>query len=146
MKIAATVARIVLGLLFGLAGLSGFLLFAHPPAPPPGLAGEFQTVFFRSGWVLVVDAVQLLAAALLLANRYVPLALVALAGVIVNILAFHATMQPAGLPVAIAVVALWVLVALRHRDALLPLLAARVPEPLPAAAPAGRRTISPSHA
>jgi putative oxidoreductase len=123
MKIAATVSRIVLGLLFTVAGILGFVLIGHPPPAPPGLAGQFQDVFFASRWVLFVDGVEVIAGVLLLANRYVPLALVTLAAVIVNIIAFHATMQPIGLPIAAVVVVLWVLVALRHRDALAPLLA-----------------------
>jgi hypothetical protein len=123
MKIAAPVSRIVLGLLFTVAGISGFVLIGHPPPTPPGVAGEFQDVFFASRWVLFVDGVEIIAGVLLLANRYVPLALTALAAVITNIIAFHATMQPAGLPIAAVVVVLWVLVAARHRDGLAPLLA-----------------------
>jgi hypothetical protein len=123
MKLAATVSRILLGLLFTAAGVSGFILIGHPPPPPPGLAGQFQDVFFASRWVLVVDGVEAVAGIMLLANRYVGLALTALAAVIVNIITFHATMQPAGLPVAAVVAALWFLVALRHRDRFAPLLA-----------------------
>ena len=98
MKTAVTVARILLGLVFFAAGLSGFLLISHPPAQPPGLAGQFQDVFFRSYWVLFVDGVELIAGLLLLANRYVPLALAVLAAVIANIIVFHVTMAPLGLP------------------------------------------------
>jgi len=121
MNTTAAVARILLGLLFAAAGLSGFLLIAHPPAPPPGLAGQFQAVFFASGWVLFVDGVELLAGILLLANRYVPLALTALAAVIANIFVFHLTMAPAGLPVAAVVGLLWALVASRHGRSFAPL-------------------------
>ena len=121
MKATATTARILLGLLFTLAGLSGFVLISHPPAPPPGLAGEFQDVFFRSGWVLMVDGVELIAGILLLANRYVPLALAALAAVIANIIAFHVTMAPSGLPIAAVVTALWSILAVRHRASFAPL-------------------------
>ena len=122
MKTRATIARIVLGLVFFASGLSGFLLIAHPPAPPPGLAGEFQEVFFRSYWVLFVDGVELLAGILLLANRYVPLALAMLAAVIANIIVFHLTMAPLGLPIAAIVAALWTIVALRYRASFAPLL------------------------
>jgi putative oxidoreductase len=134
MNATVTAARILLGLVFFAAGLSGFLLFAHPPVQPPGLAGEFQSVFFRSGWVLFVDGVELLAGALLLANRYVPLALAMLAAVISNIVVFHLTMAPAGLPVAAVVTVLWAVVANRHRASFAPLLAQRPAAPAPAAA------------
>lgn len=125
MKISATVARILLGLVFSAAGLSGFLLINHPPAAPPGLAGDFQAVFFRSYWVLFVDGVELIGGVLLLANRFVPLALALLAPVIANIIVFHVTMAPIGLPVALVVTLLWVLVASRYRASFAPLFIAR---------------------
>lgn len=121
MNLAATVSRILLGLVFFAAGLSGFLLIAHPPAPPPGLAGQFQDVFFQSRWVLFVDGVELIGGILLLANRYVPLALTALAAVIANIIVFHLTMAPIGLPIAAIITALWAVVASRHRASFAPL-------------------------
>jgi general stress protein CsbA len=122
MKTTSTAARIVLGLVFFAGGLSGFLLMAHPPAPPPGLAGQFQEVFFRSHWVLFVDGVELAAGVLLLANRYVALALAMLAAVIANIIVFHVTMAPAGLPVAAVVTVLWAIVAARYKSSFAPLL------------------------
>ncbi|HEY0383554.1 MAG TPA: DoxX family membrane protein [Candidatus Elarobacter sp.] len=125
MKTTATVARILLGLAFFAAGISGFLLISHPPAQPPGLAGEFQDVFFRSYWVLFVDGVELIAGLMLLSNRYVPLALTLLAAVIANIIVFHVTMAPLGLPIAAIVAVLWAIVATRHRASFAPLLAQR---------------------
>ena len=122
--ITATVARIMLGLVFLASGISGFV-FLFVPAPPaaPGLAATFTEIFFRSHWVQFVDGVELISGVLLLANRYVALALVALIAVIANILWFHLSMQPAGLPAPFVLLALWIVVARRHRAALLPLLA-----------------------
>jgi putative oxidoreductase len=125
MKTASLIARILLGLVFSFAGVSGFMLISNPPPLPAGLAGLFQDVFFRSGWVLLVDTVELICGVALLTNRYVPLALTALAAVIVNILTFHITMMPAGLPVALALTALWTIVALRFRSNFAPLLVQR---------------------
>jgi hypothetical protein len=110
---------------FTAAGLSGFFLIANPPPLPPGLAGAFQDVFFKSHWVLFVDSVELLAGILLLANRYVPLAVTALAAVIANILVFHITMMPSGLPVALVVTVLWTIVALPFRSIFAPLFSQR---------------------
>jgi putative oxidoreductase len=121
MKITATVARVLLGLLFSASGLSGFLLINHPPPAPPGLAADFQAVFFQSHWVLFVDGVELIAGVLVLANRFVPLALALLAPVIANIIVFHVTMAPVGLPVALVVTLLWFAVAARFRTSFAPL-------------------------
>jgi putative oxidoreductase len=123
MTIAATVARILLGLVFFAAGLSGFLLISNPPPAPPGLAADFQHVFFASRWVLFVDSVELIAGALLLANRFVPLALAMLAAVIYNILAFHITMAQSTLPVPLVVTLLWIILASRYRSTFAPLFA-----------------------
>jgi hypothetical protein len=64
-------------------------------------------------------------AVLLLVNRYVPLALAILAPVIVNILSFHALMAPSGLPLALFVTVLWVLVFVHVRAAFGALFQAR---------------------
>jgi hypothetical protein len=61
---------------------------------------------------------------LLLANRYVPLALALLAPVIVNILSFHALMAPSVVPLALFVTALWPLVFVHVRAAFVGLIQA----------------------
>lgn len=116
MKIAFLVSRILLGLVFVAAGVSGFLMISQHAPLPPGLAGAFQDVFVRSGWVLFVDSVEVIGGLLLLTNRFVPLALTLLGAVIANILVFHVTMMPAGLPVALFVTTLWAIVALPFRS------------------------------
>jgi putative oxidoreductase len=126
MKIATVIARILLGLAFVAAGLSGFFLINNPPPAPPGLAGVFQDVFFRSRWVLFVDAIEFSAGALLLANRFVPLALTLLGGVIFNIIAFHVTLAPAGLPIAGIVTLLWTIAASGYRSSFAPLFAPKL--------------------
>jgi uncharacterized membrane protein YphA (DoxX/SURF4 family) len=120
--IGLTIARIFLGLVFTAAGLSGFVfLFVGTPPQQPGLAGAFQDVFFRSHWAQFVDGVQLAAGVLLLANRYVTLALVLLGAVIANILVFHITMQPQTILVPLIVLASWAVLAYARRADLAPL-------------------------
>jgi uncharacterized membrane protein YphA (DoxX/SURF4 family) len=120
--IALTAARILLGLVFFASGLSGFVLLFMPlPPSPPGLAATFTDVFFRSHWVQFVDGVEFAAGVLLLANRYVPLALVLLGAVIANIFFFHISMQPQALPIPVLVLALWIAVAWQRRANLRPL-------------------------
>ena len=115
MKIAALIARILLGLVFVVFGLNGFLNFIKGPLPS-GVAGQFLGALMQSHFVFVLSAVELAGGALLLANRYVPLALVLLGPVIVNIFFYHLLMDRSGLIIAIVVVILWGLVALRHRQ------------------------------
>jgi len=54
---------------------------------------------------------------LLLVNRYVPLAVAILAPVLVNILTFHALMAPSGLPLALFVALLWIVIFIEVRPA-----------------------------
>jgi putative oxidoreductase len=120
--LAVSVARILLGCIFFAAGLSGFVfLFLAAPPAPAGLAGAFQDVFFRSHWVQFVDGVELIAGVLLLANRYVALALTLLGAVIANILVFHITMQPETILAPIVILGLWLAIAYRHRARFAPL-------------------------
>ena len=126
MKITNVIARFLLGLIFLTFGLNGFLHFL--PAPlPSGTAGQFVGALFVSHYLVAVFLLQLVAAVLLLINRYVPLALALLAPVIVNILLFHLLMALAGLPLALVVTVLWIVVFLSVRSAFAGLLQQRVP-------------------
>jgi putative oxidoreductase len=116
MKITSTIARYLLGLIFLTFGLNGFLHFIPMP-PPTGVAGQFFGALFASRFYVVIFLLQIVPAVLLLANRYVPLALTILGAVIVNILCFHIFMAPAGLPLAVFVTVLWFLTTWRVRSA-----------------------------
>jgi putative oxidoreductase len=116
MKVASTIARYLLGLIFLTFGLNGFLHFIPMP-PPIGVAAQFFGALFVSRFYVVIFALQIVPAVLLLVNRYVPLALTILGAVIVNILGFHIFMAPAGLPLAVVVTVLWFLTAWSWRSA-----------------------------
>jgi putative oxidoreductase len=115
MKIASLIARLLLGLIFLVFGLNGFLHFIPMP-PPTGAAGQFFAALIATPYWMVIFAVQVIGGALLLVNRFVPLALVVLGAVIVNIVSFHIFMAPAGLPLAIVVAVLWIIVAARNKQ------------------------------
>src|SRR5258708_5239127 len=115
MRIAAMIARLLLGLIFLVFGLNGFLHFIPMP-PPTGLAAQFTGVIFASHFWVVIFGLQVIGGVLLLSNQFVPLALVLLGPVIVNIFFFHALMAPEGLPLAIVVVVLWVILAVRYKQ------------------------------
>ena len=116
MKIAAVIARILVGLVFTVFGLNGFLNFIPAPPLPPGPAGQFITALFVSHYLYVIAAVQVISGILLLINRYVPLAIVLLGPMLVNILAYHLLMNTMGLPVAAVVALLWVFLAFYYRQ------------------------------
>ena len=83
-------ARILLGTIFTVFGLNGFLQFLKMPPPPPA-AGAFFGALMATGYMLpLIMSVQLFAGVLLLSRRLVPFALSLLAPVVVNIVAFHA--------------------------------------------------------
>src|SRR6266850_3544333 len=106
MNITIGIARFLLGLIFLVFGLNGFLHFL-PASMPSGTAGQFVGALLVSNYLVVVFLLQIIPAVLLLINRYVPLALALLAPIIVNILLFHILMAPSGLPLAIVVTVLW---------------------------------------
>lgn len=124
MRIASTIARYLEGVIFLVFGLNGFLHFIPLP-PPTGVAAQFMGALFVSHYLMIIFGFQVIAGVLLLANRYVPLALAVLASVIVNILSFHALMAPGGIPLALFVTLLWVLIFVDVRRAFAPLFQAR---------------------
>jgi len=116
MKIVTLIARMLLGLIFVVFGLNGFLNFLSMGPLPTGLAGQFLGALALSHYFWVVAALQIAGGALLLANRFVPLALMLLGPVIVNIICFHVFMNPSGAPPAALVTVLWLIVFYRNRQ------------------------------
>lgn len=122
---AITAARTLLGLVFLVFGVNGFLNFLPQP-PMPGRAGELVGGLAASGYVFpLMFVIYTIAGAGLLVGRFVPLALVLLAPIIVNIVAIHLFLAPSGLPLALAVLGLEVFLAWSYRTAFRPVLRAR---------------------
>jgi putative oxidoreductase len=90
----ATAARVLLGLIFVVFGVNGFLSFI--PAPPlPERAVPFVTGLLSAGYFFpLLKSTEIVAGLLLLSGRFVPVALVALAPIVVNIVAFHIFLAP----------------------------------------------------
>ncbi len=116
MKIASTVARILLGLLFVFFG--GNLIhpypFLHMPMPS-GPAGQLMMGLYATHFLLLIGVCQFLGGLLLLVGQYVTLGLVLLGPVVVCIDYFHSVAAHQGLPTAAVVTILWILVALAHK-------------------------------
>lgn len=124
-----TIARVLLGLMFFVFGLNGFLHFI--PQPPkeslPAALAAFSEAMMATGYFMkLVKGTEVLVGALLLLNRFVPLALTILAPVIVNIVAIHAFLAPAGVGMAIVILGLELYLAWAYRSAFRAMLAARV--------------------
>jgi putative oxidoreductase len=115
MKIVTLIARLLLGLIFVVFGLNGFLNFIKGPMPS-GLAAQFVGALVLSHYFWVVAALQIAGGALLLVNRFVPLGLVLLGPVIVNIILYHVFLNPAGIALAIVVTILWLIIFYARRQ------------------------------
>jgi len=114
MKIVTLIARILLGLGFFVFGLNGFLNFMKGDLPT-GMAGNFIHALIDSHYVLFVAGTQVVAGALLLINRFVPLALTLLGPLLFNILVFHLTMEHSGAQMGIVCTLLWAFLLWRYR-------------------------------
>lgn len=120
----ATAARFLLGAIFFVFGLNGFLNFL--PAPPlEGAAAGFVGGLAASGYMFpLIKGTEVVVGIALLANRFVPLALTVLAPISINIFLFHAVLAPAlGLPLLI--LAAQVFLAWFHREAYAQVLRSR---------------------
>ena len=126
MKIAVLISRILLGLIFVFFGVNGYLNFLHAPMPT-GQAGQYMGVMFGSFYMYFVSLVQLVGGVLLLSGQFIPLALVLLGPVLVNILLFHISFLPSGLPPGILSTVLWFIIFFGHRRAFAGIFAQKAP-------------------
>lgn len=112
---APAAARLLLGAAFLLFGLNGFFHFLPMP-PATGQAGAFLGALGATGYLFpLIKGTEVVAGLLLLSGRFVPLALTVLAPVVVNIVAYHAALAPAGLGLPLVLTALGVYLAYAYR-------------------------------
>lgn len=116
-----TISRIVLGLIFTVFGLNGFFGFIPQP-PPPAAAGAFAGALAASGYFFpLLKSVEIVAGVLLLTRVAVPFALTVLAPIVLNILFFHLFLAPAGIGIALVVLAAELHLAWVYRSSFAPL-------------------------
>jgi hypothetical protein len=122
-----TAIRGLMGLMFFVFGLNGFLNFLPQPSTPlPEGAMAFAGALMKTGYMMpLIFTTQLIVGTLLLANRFVPLALVLLAPFIVNSIAFHIFLERSGLVMAGIVLVLEIYLAWAYRRAYSSLLTPR---------------------
>ena len=116
MRTASNIARYLLGVIFLVFGLNGFFHFL-PVLEPIGTSAKSFGAVFVAHFYVVVFLLHIVAAVLLLANRYVPLALTILGRIVFNIVWIQIFTIRAGLPLAIVVTVLWLAVAYSVRSA-----------------------------
>lgn len=123
-----TIARILLGLIFLIIGLNGFLNFIpQPKTPMPAEAIAFAMALIKTGYMnQLVSGTQVIVAVLLLLNRFVPLALAVIAPVVVNIIAYHVFLDLSMIAPGAVVALLEIYLAWAYRQSYLPMLATRV--------------------
>jgi len=114
---STALARIALGSIFLTFGLNGFYTFIPVPEFSP-----FMAILVSSGYIYVVKTVEVVCGLLLLANRYVPLALVLLGPDVANIVAYHVLLDHRNWPIAIVNVTIFVFLLHAYKPCFTPLL------------------------
>lgn len=127
MRHLPTAARILMGLAFLASGLAGLLNLMPPPSSPiPEGAAAFAGALMKTGYMFkLVKGTEAAVGVLLLSNRFVPLALALIAPVLVNIVAFHGFLFPAGIGPGAVLLVLELYLAWAYRDAFRSMLAMR---------------------
>jgi uncharacterized membrane protein YphA (DoxX/SURF4 family) len=124
-RIVTAIVRILLGLMFLIFGLNGFLNFIPTPKDIPPQIMNVMSALMAAGYMKVVSGAEVLIALMLLTNRFVPLALALLAPIIVGIITFHIAMQPATIGPGIVVAVMELYLAWAYRAAFRPMLRAK---------------------
>ena len=122
MKIAAVIVRTLMGLLFLFASIAYFFKLVNPP-PPTGAMKTFNDGLEAAVYLMpTVKVIELICGLLFVIGRFVPLALVLIAPIIVNIVLVHAFLGPEGLPLAGFLVVAEIFLLYYYRDRYRPLL------------------------
>lgn len=122
MKTALKIITALFGLFWLVFGLNNFLHFL--PIPEPSQEGaDFMKALENTGYVLpLVYGAQIIAGLMLLARRFVPLALLLLAPIVANILLYDLFLNPSGLVIGGLISALYAAVLFDYKQKFIPLL------------------------
>jgi len=112
-----TVPRYLLGAVYFIFGLNFFFQFIPMTTPPAEPLMKFATAIVETGYFMqFIKIVEIVCGALLLANYFVPLALVILAPVTLNIVLVHAFLDPNGLAIGLVIMAVHIWLGLMNLD------------------------------
>jgi putative oxidoreductase len=110
-----TVIRYLFGVAMTFFGISN-LFQLLPPHQFPGEAGRLMLAFADSGYILqAVGITQLLLGIALLVNRFIPLALLLFAPVVVNVMLFHLFLDTSSILMAMPVIGITIFLFIYHK-------------------------------
>lgn len=113
--------RIILGLIFVIFGINGFLNFMPTP-PPPEAGGKFLMGLASTGYFFpLLKLTEIVSGLLILSGCFTALGLIILAPVSLNIFFYHLFLDPSGLAMPIIIIALQVLLAWFYKENYKPL-------------------------
>lgn len=116
------VLQIVLGLAMLVFGANKFFNFLPAPEGMPEGANNFMAAMMESGFLMkLVALVEVITGILFLTNKWVPLALVLIAPVLVNIVLFHLFLAMAGILPGIVLTIIAIILFYHHWNAFKPL-------------------------
>lgn len=120
-------AQILLGLIFFVFGLNGFLNFIPQPPLPESAMGYMGGLAAAGYFFPVLKLTEIIGGLTLLTNRFAALGLVILAPIVVQIFLFHAFLTPgiSNIVLPLVMVILSIIVAYAKRDKYAPLLRAK---------------------
>lgn len=118
-----TGARILFGLMCVIFGLNKFLNFM--PFPPiPGDGGTLMGIYATSGFLKIIGVLEIIFGGALLANKFVPMALVWLVAIMFNAFLFHALHDMANIAGAVVGLGLSLFLVWAYKPRFLSILSA----------------------
>src|SRR5688572_30767660 len=126
MKIAMIIVRTLMGLLLIMASVVVLFGLVEKPEMPPGAVKTFNEGMEAAPYFLIVLKItELLCGIAFVTGRFVPLATVVIAPVIIQIFLFHLFLDRTGMPVAVFLVLANLFVAYHYRNSYAGLLTAK---------------------
>jgi putative oxidoreductase len=125
MKIAGVIAKVLLGFAFLVFGANYFGHFLPTPSPEGEWAKHFMAGLVNTPYLTTVKILEIIGGGMILSGRLAPLGLLILGPILINILLYDAFMDPKGLPVAIVLSVLAILVGYKHKDYFAPFFKVR---------------------
>lgn len=121
-KIVVIVLRSLMGLIFIASSVVVLFGLVEPPEDMPERVKTFQAGMEATGYMLyLIKIVELLCGILLVSGLYVALSAVIIFPITLNIFLYHVFVLPDGLPVAIFLLAVNLILAYVHRESYRPL-------------------------